>query len=259
MILRRLAQNLKDQNWTAISIEFVLLVLGVFLGIQVANWNEERKAHQREAEVIARLALDFEKIDERLSRSAMRWQRNLDSANQLLADLDGWQRDGQWRREKPAMLIDLNNVTSMNPTTQRAATYVEMMSAAQLGILRDERLRNALRDYDTVTEAMTRYNVIFIDRLEPSRAQLVGHLSFDSGLTVEQLTTDFYRGATRADYFNDVDLGGLAVDPATRAALTQHASTFLDQTGLTRLHQDRARAVLDLLRADGTAVPGEQP
>lgn len=34
MILRRLAQNLKDQNWIAISIEFVLLVCGVFLGIQ---------------------------------------------------------------------------------------------------------------------------------------------------------------------------------------------------------------------------------
>lgn len=42
MLLRRLAQNLREQNWTAITIEFVLLVLGVFLGIQVANWNEER-------------------------------------------------------------------------------------------------------------------------------------------------------------------------------------------------------------------------
>ena len=39
MILRRLAQSLKEQNWTAITIEFVLLVLGVFLGIQAANWN----------------------------------------------------------------------------------------------------------------------------------------------------------------------------------------------------------------------------
>ena len=43
MILRRLAHNLREQNWTAIAIEFVLLVLGVFLGIQVANWNEDRK------------------------------------------------------------------------------------------------------------------------------------------------------------------------------------------------------------------------
>ena len=49
MILRRLAQHLKEQNWTSITIEFVLLVLGVFLGIQAANWNEER--NERIAEI----------------------------------------------------------------------------------------------------------------------------------------------------------------------------------------------------------------
>ena len=42
MIMRRLAQSLKEQNWTAICVEFVLLVLGVFLGIQAANWNGQR-------------------------------------------------------------------------------------------------------------------------------------------------------------------------------------------------------------------------
>ncbi len=49
MILRRLSQSLKQQNWTAIWIEFVLLVVGVFLGIQVANWNEGR--NERIAEI----------------------------------------------------------------------------------------------------------------------------------------------------------------------------------------------------------------
>ena len=42
MILRRLSQSLKEQNWAAIWIEFILLVAGVYLGIQVANWNAER-------------------------------------------------------------------------------------------------------------------------------------------------------------------------------------------------------------------------
>ena len=44
---RRLAQSLREQNWTTIFIEFVLLVLGVFLGIQVANWNEDRQLEAR--------------------------------------------------------------------------------------------------------------------------------------------------------------------------------------------------------------------
>jgi hypothetical protein len=42
MILRRLSQSIKEQNWAAIWIEFILLVVGVFLGIQVANWNAAR-------------------------------------------------------------------------------------------------------------------------------------------------------------------------------------------------------------------------
>ncbi|MEO8974521.1 MAG: hypothetical protein ABI552_01990 [Casimicrobiaceae bacterium] len=58
MILRRLSQSLKEQNWTAIWIEFVLVVAGVFVGIQVANWNGELRDHQREhASVNARSIL----------------------------------------------------------------------------------------------------------------------------------------------------------------------------------------------------------
>ncbi len=42
MILRRLTENLRAQNWTAITIEFVIVVVGVFMGTQVANWNQAR-------------------------------------------------------------------------------------------------------------------------------------------------------------------------------------------------------------------------
>jgi hypothetical protein len=42
MILRRLTENLRVQNWTAITIEFVIVVIGVFVGTQVSNWNQER-------------------------------------------------------------------------------------------------------------------------------------------------------------------------------------------------------------------------
>ena len=55
MILRRLAQNLREQNWTAIAIEFVLLIVGVFLGIQVANWNDARIEHERETLLLGEL------------------------------------------------------------------------------------------------------------------------------------------------------------------------------------------------------------
>lgn len=55
MILRRLSTNLKDQNWTAIGVEFVMVVLGVFLGIAAANWNEERLDRRETNRLLAQL------------------------------------------------------------------------------------------------------------------------------------------------------------------------------------------------------------
>jgi hypothetical protein len=42
MLLRRIIEHVKVQNWTAIVIDFVIVVVGVFIGIQVSNWNEGR-------------------------------------------------------------------------------------------------------------------------------------------------------------------------------------------------------------------------
>jgi hypothetical protein len=37
MILRRVIKHFRNQEWTAIAIDFVIVVFGVFVGIQVAN------------------------------------------------------------------------------------------------------------------------------------------------------------------------------------------------------------------------------
>jgi hypothetical protein len=67
MILRRLTENLRAQNWTAISIEFVIVVIGVFIGTQVANWNQariEKQATQRMlVQLIPELRAELEFFD----------------------------------------------------------------------------------------------------------------------------------------------------------------------------------------------------
>lgn len=60
MILRRLSQSLKEQNWTAIWIEFILLVTGVFLGIQVSNWNQARADRAAYEAALGRLGAEID-------------------------------------------------------------------------------------------------------------------------------------------------------------------------------------------------------
>ncbi|WP_412067268.1 hypothetical protein [Rubrivirga sp. IMCC43871] len=59
MILRRITQHVKDQNWTAIAIDFVIVVVGVVMGFQVTAWGGERADRAREQVLIRGLQEDF--------------------------------------------------------------------------------------------------------------------------------------------------------------------------------------------------------
>ncbi|MFP4335133.1 MAG: hypothetical protein ACLFQC_06610 [Wenzhouxiangella sp.] len=55
MILRSVTRHVRDQNWFAVGIDFLIVVVGVFIGIQVANWNEARQARTEEARLVDQL------------------------------------------------------------------------------------------------------------------------------------------------------------------------------------------------------------
>jgi hypothetical protein len=60
MILRRVIQHVKKQEWTAICIDLVIVVVGVFIGIQVSNWNAERADRSAEKRHLEEIAEDLQ-------------------------------------------------------------------------------------------------------------------------------------------------------------------------------------------------------
>ncbi|WDI32185.1 hypothetical protein PUV54_03135 [Hyphococcus flavus] len=55
MLLRRVIEHVKTQNWTAVALDFVIVVVGVFIGIQVSNWNDARAERVEERQLLTRL------------------------------------------------------------------------------------------------------------------------------------------------------------------------------------------------------------
>lgn len=43
MILRRLADAFRQQNWFTVVLEVLIVVTGIFIGLQVDDWNNFRK------------------------------------------------------------------------------------------------------------------------------------------------------------------------------------------------------------------------
>ena len=61
MFLNRIAQGFRAQNWYTVFVELLVLIVGIFLGLQVDDWNQRRLDRIEEQYYLARLQRDFER------------------------------------------------------------------------------------------------------------------------------------------------------------------------------------------------------
>jgi len=59
MILSSVTKHVKDQNWFAVFVDFIIVVVGVFVGIQVSNWNQTQQDRVTEFQYIKRIQQDL--------------------------------------------------------------------------------------------------------------------------------------------------------------------------------------------------------
>ena len=62
MILRRITQHVKEQNWFAVALDFFIVVAGILIAFQITNWNEAQQDRAQERQIIERLHSDFEAL-----------------------------------------------------------------------------------------------------------------------------------------------------------------------------------------------------
>ena len=147
MILRRIVQHLKEQNWTAVAIELVILILGVFIGTQVSNWNQQRVTEQQAAVFTQHLREDLREED---------WGYQLLTAynEQVLANAERAVNalDGTVPMPDEALLVSAYRATQYKQKLRRRATYDELISTGAIGLIRDRALRDtAMRLYSLTT------------------------------------------------------------------------------------------------------------
>ena len=62
MIFKRAVAKLRAQDWAAITIEIAIVIIGVFIGTQVSNWNARRLEQIETREMMSRLKPELRKV-----------------------------------------------------------------------------------------------------------------------------------------------------------------------------------------------------
>ena len=75
MILRRISSALKRQDWATVFIEFVLVIAGVLIALQVNNWNETRGDRELERDILERLHTEITEREIAHTRDALSEER----------------------------------------------------------------------------------------------------------------------------------------------------------------------------------------
>ena len=140
-IRQRLHKQLKDRDWFAVSVELVVLVVGVFLGIQVSNWNDARKDRADEAEFLRQLHVDILLAEDLSSRIGDYRQARRAGVFSAMDVLFGDSERKTLTKEECQALYSAGFI---NMPFIDIGSFNELASAGRIGIIRDATLRAGL-------------------------------------------------------------------------------------------------------------------
>jgi hypothetical protein len=141
MRLRSLALRLRAHDWTAVTIEILIVIVGVFIGLQVSNWNEARKESERGREYLQRLHDELLQDADTLTLISKFWlQVQSDGAAALAHAEDGvLLQDSAWRT-----LLAYHQASQVWPYRKPDVTFQEIRSTGDLLLIRNAALRDKI-------------------------------------------------------------------------------------------------------------------
>lgn len=144
MILSRIIEHVKRQHWTAIGIDFVIVVVGVFIANQVTTWKEEAELSRRKAAALERLHAESEAVVDYITERATMFAKDnalREDALQRLGD-DNWAGADAEKVSEAFGSIDLAPAAS-----PPRSVYDELISTGLFAEIGDAKLRDAVADY----------------------------------------------------------------------------------------------------------------
>jgi len=245
VILRRIAENLKQHHWTGVFIELAIVVLGVFIGMQVSNWNEERRDRALAHQYLVRLHEDFVLSIQDAESNIDSMEEQVRLASLMVARLRECRLDDVQRADFATGLYLLGRI---EPQTMRRGTIDELRSTGRIGIIRNLKLRQGLSNIVQQQQRSAEVLGFIVARRTPQ----IAYVDFRNSLFVPESGLDTSRPVTDQVAF---DFPALCRDPAYINAVSHLQRAAGVVIGQNRALLEEYRAMVKMLDAELVKEP----
>ena len=141
MILRRITANFRKQDWTAVVVELVVVVLGVFIGLQASNWNAARADASLGRDYVKRLTRDLDGNLASLRAEIAYYSAVLKSVEQTDALLTSADPDPR------TLIVNAYRATEVTYIAPQRAAWDQIVSSGHLALLPAGAVESGLSQY----------------------------------------------------------------------------------------------------------------
>lgn len=210
MLLRRLKTHAEKENWFAVFLDFCIVVIGVFIGLQVANWNEARSEHERTARQLASFRAELILARDYFDAAQAYLDDRIEGVVTLRYRLE---QDDEFPEEAfNSLLASAVRGDSFNI---KFRGYEELTTTGAISKISDARLRDLLHQWDAQLTFINNTDVVIAEvRTNVITPAILYGTNFANALQADERYSDF----TVANRF-EFDIEGIRANRTLDGAL----------------------------------------
>lgn len=214
MIIQRISKGIKEQDWFVVMVEVMIVVVGIFIGLQVDDWNEGQKEDALVINTLYRLQADFNQIVLE-ARSAVEVHGRVIRSIEVLREALG---EGLLREDdrQEAMYALAQSDTHRTPAPA-SSTFRELLSSGQLELIRNQELRLGLMRYDQSLSSTIQIQAQIRQMMTVYTPALKRHSVLSRPIRTVENGIETYQSLNAVD----IDFEGLKTEPEINTATEQ--------------------------------------
>ncbi len=144
MLLRRITKHVTGQNWIAVGLDLLVVIVGILLAMQLSEWNETKKNKRKELSYLTAFHQDF--------------KHNVAEANRLMELHKAYSKrskhiavyliKGEHHPEKELALTSQRVGMRVYPAAKyKRIMFDELVATGNLNLISDKRIRRAIQNF----------------------------------------------------------------------------------------------------------------